>query len=75
MPAAEVPAVEPGLTDALAGMSKNQRVAVVLIHGMDYSEREVADLLGISRWSVRTHAERGMRRIRHALGVSADVTP
>jgi DNA-directed RNA polymerase specialized sigma24 family protein len=49
-------------------------VAVVLIHGMDYSEREVADLLGISRWSVRTHADRGLRRIRNALGVSADVT-
>ena len=74
LPASEVPSVEPGLTDALAGLSKNQRVAVVLIHGMEHSEREVADLLGISRWSVRTHAERGMRRIRHALGVSADVT-
>ena len=74
LPAAEVPTVEPGLTAALAGMSKNQRVAVVLIHGMQHTEREVADLLGISRWSVRTHAERGMRRIRHALGVSADVT-
>ena len=74
LPAAEVPTVEPGLTAALAGMSKNQRVAVVLIHGMQHTEREVADLLGISRWSVRTHAERGMRRIRHALGVSADAT-
>ena len=73
-PASEIPTVEPGLTEALAGMSKNQRVAVVLIYGMEHSEREVADLLGISRWSVRTHAERGMRRIRHALGVSADVT-
>jgi RNA polymerase sigma factor (sigma-70 family) len=66
--------VEPGLTDALGSLSKNQRVAVVLIHGMDYSEREVADVLGISRWSVRTHADRGLRRIRNALGVSADVT-
>jgi RNA polymerase sigma factor (sigma-70 family) len=74
LPATEVPTVEPGLTDALAGMSKNQRVTVVLIHGMQHSEREVAELLGISRWSVRTHAERGMKRIRHALGVNADVT-
>ncbi len=74
LPAAETPSVEPGLTNALASLSKNQRVAVVLIHGMEHSEREVADLLGISRWSVRTHAERGMRRIRHTLGVSADVT-
>ncbi len=75
LPASEVPTVEPGLTNALASLSKNQRVAVVLIHGMDHSEREVADLLGISRWSVRTHAERGLKRIRHALGVSADATP
>jgi len=74
IPSAEVPSVEPGLTKSLDGLSKNQRVAVVLIHAMDYSEREVADLLGISRWSVRTHADRGLRRIRSALGVSADVT-
>jgi DNA-directed RNA polymerase specialized sigma24 family protein len=74
LPVAETPSVEPGLSDALGSLSKNQRVAVVLIHGMDYSEREVADLLGISRWSVRTHADRGLRRIRNALGVSADVT-
>jgi DNA-directed RNA polymerase specialized sigma24 family protein len=74
LPAAETPSVEPGLTESLAGLTKNQRVAVVLIHGMGYSEREVADLLGISRWSVRTHADRGLRRIRSALGVNADVT-
>jgi len=74
IPAAEEPPVEPGLTESLAGLSKKQRVAVVLIHGMGYSEREVADLLGISRWSVRTHADRGLRRIRSALGVSADAT-
>jgi RNA polymerase sigma factor (sigma-70 family) len=58
----------------MASLSKNQRVAVVLIHGMEYSEREVAELLGISRWSVRTHADRGLRRLRSALGVTADVS-
>lgn len=73
IPVAEVPAVEPGLTRSLAALSKNQRVAVVLIHAMGYSEREVADLLGISRWSVRTHADRGLRRIQNALGVTIDV--
>ena len=73
IPAGEAPSVEPGLTKSLAALSKNQRVAVVLIHAMGYSEREVADLLGISRWSVRTHAERGLHRIQHALGVSTDV--
>jgi DNA-directed RNA polymerase specialized sigma24 family protein len=71
LPPEETPSVEPGLTDALNSLSKNQRVAVVLIHGMEFSEREVAALLGISRWSVRTHAERGMRRVRATLGVAS----
>ncbi len=60
------------LHDVLDRLSKNQRVAVLLIHGLRYTEREVADLLGISRWSVRTHADRGLAKLRDALGVSAD---
>ncbi|MEN8114598.1 MAG: sigma-70 family RNA polymerase sigma factor [Actinomycetota bacterium] len=74
VPVPEAPSVEPGLIPALASLTQNQRVAVVMIHGMGYSEREVADLLGLSRWSVRTHAERGMRRLRNALGVTTDAT-
>lgn len=72
-PPQETPNVDPGLQRALIQLTKNQRIAVVLIHGLDYSEREVADLLGISRWSVRTHADRGMGRLREALGVSIHV--
>jgi DNA-directed RNA polymerase specialized sigma24 family protein len=34
---------------------------------------EVADLLGISRWSVRTHAERGLAKLKRALEVKIDV--
>jgi DNA-directed RNA polymerase specialized sigma24 family protein len=71
-PGAETPRVEPGLQPALESLSKNQRVAVVMIHAMDFSEREVADLMGISRWAVRTHADRGLARIRAALGVTVD---
>lgn len=74
LPPEETPSVEPGLTAALDGLSKNQRVAVVLIHGLDFSEREVADLIGISRWSVRTHANRGLGRLRAALGVTSHAT-
>lgn len=71
------PAVVPGPVDPtlpllLEGLSKNQRVATVLVHAMGYTEREVAELLGISRWSVRTHAERGLTRLRSALEVRAD---
>jgi DNA-directed RNA polymerase specialized sigma24 family protein len=44
-----------------------------MIHGLGCTEREVADLLGISRWSVRTHAERGLAKLRRALEVKIDV--
>lgn len=71
-PAPTPGAVDPTLPVLLEGLSKNQRVATVLIHAMDYTEREVAELLGISRWSVRTHAERGLARLRSAMEVTAD---
>ena len=67
------PTVVPELPGALDELSKNQRVAVVMIHGFGYTEREVADLVGISRWSVRTHAERGLNKLRSTLGVTIDV--
>jgi RNA polymerase sigma factor (sigma-70 family) len=62
----------PELPDALEQLTKQQRVTVLLIHGLGYSEREVADLLGLSRWSIRTHAKRGLNRLRSALGVMVD---
>ena len=67
------PTVVPELPAALDQLSKNQRVAVVMIHGLGYREREVADLVGISRWTVRTHAERGLSKLRSTLGVTIDV--
>lgn len=60
-----------GLPEVLATLTKNQRVCVVLIHAFGFSEREVADMLGISRRSVRTHAERGLKRLRSVLEVNA----
>lgn len=73
LPALEAPGVDPDLHVALANLSRNQRVAAVMVHGLGYSEREVADLLGISSWSVRTHAERGLSKLRNALEVKIDV--
>jgi DNA-directed RNA polymerase specialized sigma24 family protein len=67
------PTVVPELPAALDRLSKNQRVAVVMIHALGYSEREVADLVGMSRWTVRTHLERGLTILRSALGVTIDV--
>lgn len=72
LPTTEAPNVDPELHTALASLSKNQRTATVLIHALGYTERETADLLGISRWSVRTHAERGLARLKSLLEVMVD---
>ena len=72
LPAFETHVVDPDLHVALGNLSKNQRVTTVMLHGLDYTEREVADLLGMSRWSVRTHAERGLAKLKSALEVKAD---
>ncbi len=61
--------VEPGLDAALADLSEAQRTVVVLVHGFEWTHQEVADLLDISRSSVQTHLERGLRRLRARLEV------
>ena len=63
------PWVEPHLAPALASLSERQRLAVVLVHGFGWTLREVAELTGIKVTSVQNHAERGLRRLRAALGV------
>jgi DNA-directed RNA polymerase specialized sigma24 family protein len=60
---------EPALPAALAALSERQRLAVVLVHGYGYTLREVAELTGLRRTSVQNHAERGLARLRAALGV------
>ena len=68
--AVENPAVEPGLLPALSGLSERQRAAVVLIHAYGLSQRETAQVLGVSKGSVQRHLERGLARLRSELGVS-----
>lgn len=63
--------VEPGLPQALADLSDQQRTVVALLHGMQWSMSEVAEVLGISKASVQKHSERGMRRLRKRLGVDS----
>lgn len=72
LPEPEVPNVDPELARALEALSPRQRAAAVLVHGFGFTEREVADLLGISRWSVRTHADRALARLEKMLGVTVD---
>ena len=69
---ASAPWVEPALVPALVGLSEQQRVVVVLVHGYGWSQREVADLLGVSPSTVQTHLERALGRLRAALEVSSD---
>lgn len=63
------PWVEPGLPAALASLPERQRVVVWLLHSVDWSMSEVAELLGISKSSVQRHAERGMGKLRRKMGV------
>ena len=66
------PWIEPGLPGILADLPERQRVAVVLIHGMEWTQQEVADLIGVSRTTVERHLERGMRKLRAGLEVTSD---
>lgn len=71
-PSSSLPDVEPGLGPALAALPERQRVAVLLVHGWDWSYAEAADLMGISVSTLRNHLRRGLERLRTALGVSID---
>ncbi len=68
----EEPWVEPALPSILADLPERQRVAVVLVHGLEWTQQEVADLIGVSRTTVERHLERGMRKLRAGLEVTTD---
>lgn len=63
--------VEPGLPGALRRLSARQRMAVMLIHGCEWTYAEVAELMGVSVSTVQQHAERGMLKLRAAIGVGS----
>lgn len=63
-----LPHVEPALPAALAALPEQQRLVVCLLYGYEWTMSEVADLLGIAKTTVQNHAERGLRRLREALG-------
>ena len=55
------------VVDALLALSIRQRECLVLRYYSDLSESEIADALGISPNSVKTHCRRGMESLRVAL--------
>lgn len=63
------PWVEPGLPAALRGLSEKQRTVVVLVHSFEWSQTEVAELLGIGKTTVQKHLERALTKLQEALGV------
>ncbi|EFC80595.1 SigE family RNA polymerase sigma factor [Parafrankia sp. EUN1f] len=64
--AAELAAVEDraGLARALAVLPARQRAVVVLRYCEDLPEARVAEILGCSTGTVKTHASRGLARLR-----------
>jgi len=69
IPEDRTPWFEPGLPAALAGLPEKERTVVLLLHGYGWHMTEVADTLGVAKSTVQTHDERGMRKLRHTLGV------
>jgi RNA polymerase sigma-70 factor (ECF subfamily) len=63
-----LPHVEPGLPKALRRLSEKQRTVVWLVHGLEWRQKEVADLLGVSEDTVRTHLSRGMEKLQRMIG-------
>jgi RNA polymerase sigma-70 factor (sigma-E family) len=53
---------------ALATLPARQRAVLVLRYFEDLPEAQVADLLGCSVGTVKTHSSRGIRRLRELLG-------
>lgn len=67
-----LPMIEPELPRALASLTDRQRVCVALVHAYGWTHQETADLLGLSRSSVQNHVERGLARLRRAIGAYDD---
>ena len=53
-------------------LPERQRVAVLLVHGWDWTHQDVADLMGVSVSTVRNHLARGLESLRTRLGVHID---
>ena len=56
------------IRSALAALPRRQRAVLVLRYLEDLPEASVAELLGCSAGTVKTHAHRGLRALRASLG-------
>jgi RNA polymerase sigma-70 factor (sigma-E family) len=60
--------------DALRDLPRRQREVLALRYYLDLSEAEIAEVLGISRGAVKSHASRGAAALRIALGPALEET-
>ncbi|MGH9062770.1 MAG: sigma factor-like helix-turn-helix DNA-binding protein [Acidimicrobiales bacterium] len=60
------------LVRGLQSLSRRQRQVVVLRYLADRPAGEVAEVLGCSSGSVKTHATRGLAALRRALGAAVE---
>jgi RNA polymerase sigma-70 factor (sigma-E family) len=59
-----------GLWPALLRLSAQQRAVLVLRYFEDQTEADIAAVLGCSPGAVKTHAARGLERLRQSMAVS-----
>ena len=63
-----IPEIEPALVEAVSALPERQRVCTLLVHAYDWTQAEVAELLGISASSVHRHTQRGLTALRQRMG-------
>lgn len=68
-----LPDFEPALAPALEALTEPQRVSVILVHGLGWSQVGAAELLDVDVSTVRTHIRRAMAKLRAALEVPSHV--
>ncbi|HXH80652.1 SigE family RNA polymerase sigma factor [Nocardioides sp.] len=69
VPADDLDGMAPWLVDALSTLSPRQRTALALRHVEDLDVRGIAERMGCSEGSVKSHLSRGTERLReHARG-------
>lgn len=73
VPQDRLPQVEPGLPTALARLSERQRVAVVMVHAYGWDREQAAQMLDVSVSTLDSHLQRGLAKLRSALGVESHV--
>jgi DNA-directed RNA polymerase specialized sigma24 family protein len=60
----------PELVPALASLPEQQRVVVVLVHGLGWTHRDAAEMLEVSPSTIQTHVERALASLRAAMEVT-----